>query len=168
MRAEGPADLRRVLTIQRDAFGREDEARLVERLRESASPALSLVAESDAGVVGHVFLSPVTIEGAPGAPSCAGLAPLAVAPDAQARGAGSALVREALRACPELGWRAVFLLGDPGYYARFGFRLCAPRGLRYESEAFDRGFQAIELVPRTLDGCRGLVRYHEAFDALGA
>jgi putative acetyltransferase len=60
----------------------------------------------------------------------------------------------------------VFLLGDPAYYARFGFELAGPRGLHYQSEAFDSAFQLLEVAPGALRGCTGCVRYHEAFDAL--
>ncbi|MBJ18772.1 MAG: GNAT family N-acetyltransferase [bacterium] len=53
---------------------------------------------------------------------------MGVDPSRQRSGVGSALIRESLRRCPEIGWQAVFLLGDPGYYARFGFGLAAPAG----------------------------------------
>jgi putative acetyltransferase len=57
----------------------------------------------------------------------------------------------------------VFVLGDPSYYSRFGFVLAAPRGFRYESEAFDAAFQVLELEEGVLSGCRGRVRYHPVF-----
>lgn len=163
IREETPADHLQVDRIQEAAFGRSAEAELVRTLRASARPGLSLVAELEGELVGHVFFSPVRIEGPAASPLAAGLAPLAVAPEQQRRGAGSALVRAGLEACVALEWRAVFLLGDPAYYARFGFELAAPRGLRYESEAFDPGFQLVELEPGALSGCTGWVRYHEAF-----
>ena len=166
IRAERASDHRRVAAIQEAAFGQPAEAELVAALRESAQPQLSLVAEHAGEVIGHVFFSPVTVEGPRPAPPAAGLAPLAVAPEAQGCGAGAALVRAGLEACPSLGWQAVFLLGDPEYYARFGFVRAAPRGLRYESEAFDRGFQVLDLVPGALEGCSGWVHYHEAFAKL--
>lgn len=166
IRAEKESDHERVAAIQEAAFGQTAEAELVAALRESARPRLSLVAELAGERVGHVFFSPVAIEGPGAAPPVAGLAPLAVAPEWQGRGAGSALVRAGLSACVPLGWQAVFLLGDPGYYGRFGFEPAPPRGLRYESEAFDRGFQVRELVPGALEGCTGWVRYHEAFARL--
>lgn len=81
----------------------------------------------------------------------------------QRQGAGSALVRAGLEACVLLGWKAVFLLGNPAYYSRFGFVLAAPLGLRYESESFDSAFQVVELIPEALSGCTGWVRYHDAF-----
>ena len=163
VRPEVAGDHACVHTVQREAFGRVEEADLVDTLREATQPQLSLVAERDGEVVGHVFFSPVAVEGTRGAPASAGLAPLAVTPAEQGRGIGSALVREGLSRCFGLGWPAVFLLGDPAYYGRFGFQLAAPRGLHYESHDYDRGFQLIELEPDVLHGCRGWVRYHEAF-----
>jgi putative acetyltransferase len=163
VRPEVTGDQVRVHAVQREAFGRVEEADLVDALREATQPQLSLVAERDDEVVGHVFFSPVAIEGARDAPASAGLAPLAVTPVEQGRGIGSALVREGLSRCVGLGWRAVFLIGNPAYYGRFGFQLAAPRGLHYESHDYDRGFQLIELEPDVLHGCRGWVRYHQAF-----
>jgi putative acetyltransferase len=166
VRLETSADQPAVARVVTDAFGQPGEARLVEVLRSEADPHISLVAERNGAIVGHVFFSPVTVEGAPNAPPLGALAPLAVAPSLQGGGIGSALVRAGLAHCSEHGWRAVFLLGEPGYYARFGFGLAAPRGLRYRSEAFDAGFQALELEPGALDGVRGLVQYPPAFASL--
>lgn len=166
VREEIVADHARVDSIVEAAFERPQEAALVRALRESATPQLSLVAVLDGEVVGHVFFSPVTIEGASSSLPVGGLAPLAVDPSVQRRGAGSALVRAGLEACDALGWQAVFLLGDPAYYSRFGFELAAPRGFHYESEVFDAGFQVKEVVPGALAGHSGWVRYHEAFASL--
>jgi putative acetyltransferase len=166
IRPERLSDYKHVYQIQRAAFGQDGEARLVEALRKRATPHLSLVAEMGEDLVGHVMFSPVSIEGAGEPPPIAGLAPLAVLPERQGEGAGSALIRAGLSDCDSMGWQAIFLLGDPAYYSRFGFNLAAARGLRYESEAFDVAFQFIELVPDALSGCRGWVRYHEAFSEL--
>lgn len=166
IRAEEPDDHPAVERIHRLAFGRSAEAELVAALRRESGPRLSLVAERAGQAVGHVFFSPVTIEGAADPPPAAGLAPLAVLPEAQARGVGGALVRSGLGRCRSLGWRAVFLLGEPAYYGRFGFVLAAPRGLHYESPAFDAAFQLLELEPSALDGCRGQVRYAPPFTAV--
>jgi putative acetyltransferase len=163
IRKESPSERARVDDIHVAAFGRTDEARLVRSLRAKAQPQLSLVAAHDGELVGHVFFSPVEIvDPGPSTPS-AGLAPLAVAPEKQGWGVGSALVRAGLRDCISLGWQAVFLLGDPAYYSRFGFSLAARVGLRYESEAFDPAFQVLELVPGALLECSGWVQYDEAF-----
>ena len=153
--------------IHEAAFGRPHEARLVDRLRAVAHPSLSLVAESQDRVVGHVFFSPVAIESERPAPPACGLAPLAVLPERQGEGVGAALVRAGLAECPALGWEVVFLLGSPAYYARFGFAAAAPRGLRYESDAFATAFQVLELRAGALAGVRGRVRYHAEFERLG-
>ena len=166
IRQEVESDHPRVREIHEAAFGQPEEADLVVALRSSAAPYSSLVAEIERRIVGHVLLSPVSIEGKSPEVGCAGLAPLGVHPSVQRRGVGSALVREALRGCPALGWSAVFLLGDPSYYSRFGFVLAAPLGFHYESERFDSSFQVIELEPEILSAYSGWVRYHEAFSGL--
>lgn len=169
IRPERPDDARAVWTVHEAAFGRPDEARLVARLRREAHPHVSLVAEAAGRVIGHVFLSPVAIEGGRGpAPSAGGLAPVGVLPDAQTRGTGGALVRAGLEAARPLGWELVVLLGNPTYYGRFGFGPAAPHGLHYESPAFDGAFQVFELAGGALARASGWARYHAAFAELGA
>ena len=163
IRSEVPSDHDRVHEIHRAAFGRSNEAELVSELRSCSSPQISLVAEADGEVVGHIFFSPVAVDSQSAAAVAAGLAPVSVVPAAQGQGVGSALIRAGLARCPTVGWRAVFVLGDPSYYSRFGFVLAAPLGFRYESEAFDAAFQVLELEEGVLSGCRGRVRYHPAF-----
>jgi putative acetyltransferase len=162
VRPERPDDVRDVFTIHEAAFGRPDEARLVARLRQEARPSVSLVAEREGRRIGHVFFSPVTIEGAPGM-AAGGLAPVGVLPDEQGHGAGGALIRAGIDAARGLGWELLVVLGDPAYYGRFGFVLAAPHGIHYESHAFDRGFQVQPLAPGAIDRARGWVRYHPAF-----
>ena len=133
---------------------------------QEASPLVSLVAEAGARVVGHVLCSPVSVGEEPRNETSGGLGPVGVLPDAQGEGVGAALIRAALAASRGLGWRLLFVLGDPAYYARFGFILAAPHGLHYESHAFDAAFQVQELVPGALIGRTGRVRYHAAFDGV--
>ncbi len=166
IRAEETSDHARVFAIQAAAFGRRNEAELVELLRASASPQLSLVAVEAGRILGQVFFSPVTIE-SPRAPCAAGLAPVAVEPAHQGRGIGSALIRAGLEACPGLGFEAVFLVGDPRYYSRFGFALAAPLGFSSGSPRFDPVLQVHEIRRRALAGCRGRVRFHRAFEEAG-
>lgn len=184
IRPETPADHAAVSRVHRRAFGRADEADLVDHLRQEASPTVSLVAtEGEAAVLGHIFFSPVTIE--PGSIDSGsidsgsiepghrpvltmGLAPMAVVPERQREGIGSALVEAGLRACREIGAEAVVVLGHPGYYPRFGFRPAETFGLRSEYDVPSEAFLAMELAPgaldaRTPDASAGRVRYHPGF-----
>ena len=149
------------------AFGRPAEARLAAQLRQEASPLVSLVAERAGRVIGHVLFSPVTVEGERPGEARGALGPVGVLPDAQGLGIGAALIRAGIEACRALDWRVLFVLGNPAYYARFGFQLAAPRGLHYASHAFDAAFQVQELVPGALAGVAGWVHYHAAFSESG-
>jgi putative acetyltransferase len=162
VRAERPGDADAIWRVHAAAFGRPAEADLVNALRTSADPYLGLVAEASGAVAAHVAFSPVTVEhGRPSGPVL-GLAPLAVDPALQRRGAGAALVEAGLRACADRGAGLVFVLGHPAYYARFGFAPALPRFL-YESAERSRAFFVRELVPGAADGLGGRVTYHRAF-----
>jgi putative acetyltransferase len=167
IRAEETADHARVFEIQAAAFERRNEADLVEILRRSADPQLSLVAEEGDRILGHIFFSPVEIEPSRESPGVAGLAPVAVDPAHQGRGIGAALVRAGLEGCPALGWRAIFLVGDPRYYSRIGFVLASPMGFRYGSPLFDPVLQVYEFSEGVLGGHGGRVRFHPAFAETG-
>lgn len=145
------------------AFPGPGEADLVDALRRTARLTLSRVGEVDGAVVGHVALSPVTVAGATGG---LGLAPVAVLPEHQGRGLGGALVVDALGAARAQGAAFVVLLGDPGWYARFGFRPASTWGL-HDAWGGGDAFQAVQLQPGALDGARGVVAYDPAFDDLG-
>jgi putative acetyltransferase len=159
IRDETVADHAAVGRLHRLAFGGDAEARLVDALRRSGAAAVSLVAECGGGVVGHVLLSRLISP-----PDALALAPLAVLPDQQRRGVGSALVRAALERARAGGWAAVFVLGDPAFYGRFGFEAEAARG--YASPYAGEHFMAVRLGPAPLPGA-GDVIYPEPFAALG-
>lgn len=137
------------------AFGRTDEARLVAQLRQDGDAAISLVAIDGDAVIGHVLLSPMS------APFRAvGLAPLSVAPVHQRRGVGAALVNAAIAQARHDGWSAIFVLGDPAYYGRFGFR--ADLAIGFLSPYAGPHFMALPLAG-PLPVASGLVAYATAF-----
>ncbi len=111
-------------------FSDGDEHHLVDRLRADGDLALSLVAEDDARIVGHIAISPVTISR--GALGWFGLGPVSVWPELHRRGIGGALVKRAIADMRQRGAMGIVLLGSPDYYARFGFarepRLTYPGG----------------------------------------
>jgi putative acetyltransferase len=153
-----PGDAAAIADMHRAAFGAEGEAMLVDSIRADGDAALSLVAVDDEAVAGHILFSPMT------APRRAlALAPLGVLPERQGRGIGSALVREGLARAVSGGWQAVFVLGDPAYYGRFGFSVDAARG--FDSPYAGDHFMVLALergaVPMT-----GQVRHAPAFARL--
>ena len=167
IRPEEPGDAETVYAVHAAAFPTEAEAKLVDAIRETASPSVSLVALIDDRVVGHVFFSPVTV-GPPGAQSKAiALGPLAVAPALQRSGVGSELCRAGLEACAELGEPVVFVLGHVDYYPRFGFRPAGDRGLYFGAPGPNPAFMLAELRDGALGELTGEVRYMPEFYALG-
>ncbi len=129
VREETPGDYEAIHRVESEAFGRPEEADLVDALRSHGVLTLSLVAEMN-GVVGHISFSPAAIVGEERTVEAVALAPVAVAPKHQNSGIGSALVRDGLRMCREAGHRIVFLTGHPNYYPRFGFRRGQELGIR--------------------------------------
>jgi putative acetyltransferase len=167
IRAEQEADRAAIARLNREAFGRPDEADLVDALRAVAKPYLSLVACRGGGpVVGHILFTPVFVEGGDPSGSWLGLAPMAVTPALQRAGIGSALVRSGVQACRASGAEVVVVLGHPGFYPRFGFEPARARGLLYQSEEFAPAFFVQELRPGALASQRGRVRYLPPFDAV--
>jgi len=165
IRAETTEDIPRVRRVNELAFGRTDEADLVDALRSIAQPYISLVAELNGQVVGHIFFSPVALEEAEDSLLILGLAPVAVLPEYQNRGIGSQLVREGLKECQRVGCWVVVVLGHPRFYPRFGFVQASRKGLRCEYPVADEDFMVAELRPNALRG-RGLVKYLPQFDGL--
>jgi putative acetyltransferase len=159
IRSERPGDEVAITCIQVASFPTDAEARLVDRLREAGHLTVSLVAETEAGLVGHVAFSPVTLaSGSVGA----GLAPLAVLPSHRRQGVADGLVRAGLSCCQALGFTWALVLGDPAYYARFGFLPASSIGLFDEFGGGDAS-QVMELAAGGLPAERGLVRYGPEF-----
>jgi len=157
IREEATNDRPQISEVVRAAFGRMAEAHLVEQLRAEGDSTIGLVAVEQARIIGHVMLSNMT------APFKAlGLGPVSVRPDRQRSGVGSALIQEALRQARQGGWDAVFVLGDPRFYRRFGFDPEPTGGFTclYAGPHFMVLFMSNDL-PRT-----GTIAYASAFAAL--
>ncbi|MHC4079739.1 MAG: GNAT family N-acetyltransferase [Planctomycetota bacterium] len=163
IRFEQGGDEAAIAHVNTAAFGQAQEARIVDQLREVADPYISLVALFEDCIVGHVLITPVTIRGETSCSEALGLGPMAVLPEHQRRGVGSALARAGLDACRRRSHFVVFVLGHPDYYPRFGFRPAPPLGLRFRSAEYDPAFMVAELVPGALAGRTGWVEYLPPF-----
>jgi putative acetyltransferase len=165
----GSGDAQAVREVHLRAFaGSEDEARLVESLHAADAAPVSLVAlhGSSGGVVGHVLFSPVETDNGASNVRVVGLAPVGVSPEYQGQGVDSRLIRAGLEACREAGYDAVVLLGESGYYSRFGFERASAHGFGNEY-GVDHEFM-VELRSEALDGSGGTVRYRPEFGQLDA
>lgn len=160
IRSELPTDLEAIDRVVADAFRTAPhtsgtEQFIVRQLRSAAALTISLVALRDGRVVGHVAVSPVSI--LDGSSGWFGLGPVAVLPEAQGQGIGSRLIEEALATLRRSGAAGCVVLGEPGYYGRFGFRHDAGLVLEGVPPSY---FQALCFDGRR---ARGAVAYHPAF-----
>lgn len=164
IRPESPADHAAIQAVTERAFvgaphADGSEPRIVRALRDAAALAVSLVAEVDGVVVGHVAVSAVTITD--GSAAWYGLGPISVEPARQGQGIGSFLMRRALHRLTELGAAGCVVLGDPAYYGRFGFAVRP--GLVYPGVPAEY-FMALPFGASTP---QGEVAYHAAFTSAG-
>ncbi len=162
IRQEKEQDRELVFELNSAAFATQAEAQLVDELRASVEPLISLVYEDSGNVVGHIMFSPVEIEGL-STKKIMGLAPMAVSQDQQRKGIGSKLIEAGLRRCKDTGVGAVVVLGHVGYYPKFGFQPSTEYGFKSEYDVPDEAFMALELVPGYLKGAHGIARYSEVF-----
>jgi len=163
IRTEKPEDLEAVRKLNIVAFGRENEANLVDRLRGIGS-TFSLVAVQSDRIVGHLLFSLVAVEGKCSKNlSILGLAPVAVLPNYQRQGIGTRMIREGLKECGRSGFQAVVVLGHPHFYSRFGFIPASRNSLRCEYDVPDEAFMVLELESGALQECSGTVKYRSEF-----
>lgn len=162
IREELISDRMSVRSIHESAFETSAEANLVDSLRERAAPVISLVAEEQGEIAGHILFSPATLEEHPDL-KWMGLAPMAVRAEFQRTGIGSALVRAGLEQCRASEVAAVVVLGHPEFYPRFGFVPASRYGIRCEYDVPDEAFMVVALQPAALLERNGLVKYHAAF-----
>lgn len=162
IRAEEGRDWAAVHAVNAFAFETSAEARLVARLRQEAQPVVSLVAEDEGEILGHVIFSPVSRSGHAHL-KILGLGPMAVLPAHQRKGIGSALVCAGLEQGKQLGFGAIVLVGHPEFYSRFGFQPASRFGIACEFDVPEEAFMAIELESGFLADASGTIKYHAAF-----
>lgn len=162
IRPETSDDHDSIRRVNHLAFGGETEAKLVDALRDGGHVSVSLVAVLQGEIMGHFLFSPVTIEMTDGRIEVLSLAPMAVLPEYQRTGVGTALVEAGIKACRETPYKSVVVLGHPEFYRRFGF---SPELTKTLKSPFGEGeaWMALELVPGALDGIAGTVVYPPPF-----
>lgn len=166
IRRERPDDRQAVHDLIREAFAtaaRSDgtEQDLVEALRgnrEAFVPELSLVAEVDGELAGHILFTRMTV----GGETVLALAPLSVRPSRQRQGIGTALIREGHRIAAALGYGYAVVLGSEGYYPRAGYRPARDFSIEPPAGIPERNYMAIRLRPHAKP-IRGAVRYAKEF-----
>lgn len=162
VRDENEPDHEAVRRVNRLAFGQDAEAHLVDALRDGGFARVSLVAEKEGQVVGHILFSDLAIVTESGTVAALALAPMAVLPAFQRQGIGSALIRRGLEVCKERGHRIVVVLGHADYYPRFGFSAKLAELLE-SPYGGGPSHMAAELVPGALQGVNGRVEYAPPF-----
>lgn len=159
LRTPGPENHAAIRRVHLEAFPTAAEADLVERLRLDGDAVIELVADRAGDVIGHVMLSRMRA-----AFLALGLGPVGILAAHRGQGVADRLIRKALRRAREGGWRAVFVLGDPAYYRRFGFRAELAAG-------FDCAWSGPYLMALPLEGTMpattGRIDYAPAFAELG-
>jgi putative acetyltransferase len=148
-----------IAAFQNLAISNHTEQFIINALRAADALSLSLVAEIEGRVVGHIAFSPVTISD--GSPNWYGIGPVSVLPAYQRQGIGKSLVQEGLSLLKRLGGQGCVLVGDPNYYKRFGFRNIPDLVLEGIPQ------EVFLTLPFSKDHPRGIVVFHEGFLAKG-
>ena len=160
IRSETSGDVAAIRIVEEVAFGRADEARLIDDLRDAGDSVFSLVAVDGDTVVGHVLFSRMK---AP-FPALA-LAPVAVQPEYRRTGIGSRLIREGIARSEAEGWAGIFVLGDPAFYRRFGFD--AGKASGFISPYAGPHLMALPIGRSELPANAGSIQHAHAFARLG-
>jgi putative acetyltransferase len=150
-----------IRAVNSAAFGGSDEADLVDQLRGHEHALMSLVAELEGRIVGHIMFSRMWINTSPGLVSAVALAPMAVLPEHQRKGIGGFLIQHGMELLRGRGEKIVIVVGHHDYYPKFGFS--SEKAKLLESPFPSEAFMAMELSAGALDGIQGSVVYPPVF-----
>ena len=166
IRKETEKDYEDIKSVNDKAFGQENEGKIVENLRknENYSSDLSLVAEIDNKIVGHILFFPIKIISQENEYETLSLAPMSVLPNYQKMGIGSKLIEYGIKAAKKAGYGSIIVVGHPDYYPRFGFAPASTFGIKLPFEVPDNAFMALELLPNSLKGKQGTVKYPKEYN----
>lgn len=166
IRPETKDDHKKITEVNDLAFGQKNEGRLIEKLRQTDNfiPELSLVAELNGEIIGHILFYPITINSASSKFNSLALAPMSVIQLYQHKGIGSQLIIEGLSSAKKLGHKSVIVLGHSEYYPKFGFRPASHWNIKAPFKVPDNVFFALELVKNELADKGGTVEYPKEFD----
>ena len=151
------SDLEEVFNLIHSSFGNKTESNLVKQLISDGDVLINLVVESSDTIIGNVVVSKITMEPDIGL-FCGGVAPVSVVPDQQSSGVGSKLMTAVINESKKTGMDALFLLGDPNYYKRFGFIVS-----KLKNDYSVEHFQELELTEGCLVYVKSKVTYANAF-----
>ncbi|HEY3738559.1 MAG TPA: N-acetyltransferase [Bryobacteraceae bacterium] len=164
IRQEGRTDYKHIRELNDLAFGSPEESQLIDNLRSQGAALLSLVAEDQGDLIGHIFFSRIQIVDGTETTPAVSLAPMCVSSVHQKKGVGGALIHQGLRMLKHRGEKAVFVLGHKRYYPKFGFS--ADLAAQFKSEYSGDSFFALELQPGWMENRTGTLVYPEAFSRL--
>jgi predicted N-acetyltransferase YhbS len=171
IRQEQVNDFKEVFNLIEKAFKTEQisdhkEQFLVERLRKSEAfiPELSMVAEIDKKIVGHILITKLKIKNETDEYDSLALAPVSVLPEFQGKGIGGKLISEAHKKAKELGHKSIILLGHEKYYPRFGYEQADKYGIKLPFEVPKENCMVIELIENGLNKVSGTVEYPKEFN----
>ena len=167
VRDEHEKDIAEIRHLVRAAFGKDDEADLVDRLRDAGALKVSMVLDADDRLVAHASASPMSWSSGTDSIVAWALAPVSVKPEVQRLGYGTEVVRATIDRCRDAGADILTVLGNPIYYGRFGFTPASQHALRNDDADYSDAFMVTEITDGALSHAHGRLRWHPAFESLG-